>query len=155
MCIVITTIAQSQNAKLELISVAGDSYKNSTAQLNWSIGECITETFIRENFIVTQGFHQSEDKISSIEIPLHSNIKTNAYPNPTNNFITIEFQNSSITDQNKQITVFDLQGRILIERNVNNNQEVIDFTNLSAGTYLLIVNQNKEQIYSCKVLKSN
>lgn len=47
-----------QTTPLQLISSAGESFKNSNYQLDWSIGELVIETYSGNQNMLTQGFHQ-------------------------------------------------------------------------------------------------
>ncbi len=50
-----------------MISSSGDNFTNSTYQLDWSIGECVTATHSEGNYVITQGFHQESYVITIIE----------------------------------------------------------------------------------------
>ena len=52
-----TSLAMSQTASLELVSSSGDSFNNTSYQLDWSIGECITAWQAAGAYVITQGFH--------------------------------------------------------------------------------------------------
>ena len=54
---------QAQNIQIapEIWSVAGDHYTANDFEMSWTIGEVAIETFVQSEFILTQGFHQSED----------------------------------------------------------------------------------------------
>ncbi|MFB9054800.1 leucine-rich repeat domain-containing protein [Formosa undariae] len=56
------------------------------------------------------------------------------YPNPTSDFVFIK--NTQLTS-NAELTVFDLNGRLLLSREVNNVVSEINISNLTAGIYLL------------------
>lgn len=59
------------------------------------------------------------------------------YPNPTNNFVTIQ----SINQPLNSIEIYDTQGKLLFsEKNTNLNQKSINLSSFTKGVYFLIVN---------------
>lgn len=57
------------------------------------------------------------------------------YPNPTKDLVTIQNTQS----QNADITVFDLNGRALLNKTINNVQSEINISSLNTGIYLFQV----------------
>lgn len=55
------------------------------------------------------------------------------WPNPTNNFLNVVSDNDPID----YITVMDLSGKILMRKNVGNNNTILNVSLLPVGTYLL------------------
>ena len=56
--ILLITAGKSQTASPYLICTAGDSFDTTDCMIDWSVGECVTETHIAGDYIITQGFHQ-------------------------------------------------------------------------------------------------
>lgn len=65
-------------------------------------------------------------------------------PNPTNNIVNITLPQSWIDATTIQI--FDLTGRIIRTETVNNEQVIIDFSNVESGQYMLRILNNKSVI---------
>ena len=74
-----------------------------------------------------------------------SNLKY--YPNPVNDLLTITY-----TDVITNVEVFDLNGRMVIKRNFDNQTVQLDFSNLSSGTYMLNI-KTKENSQFVKIVK--
>jgi len=72
------------------------------------------------------------------------------FPNPSNsNFVNINGVNIS------NVKVFDFNGRLLINRNVNNNNMVkLDLNNIKSGIYLIAIRYNN-LIYYSKIIVQN
>ena len=83
--------ANAQTASPELVSSSGDSFNNTSYQLDWSIGECITQTQSADDYVITQGFHQNSYVVTSVE-DLRADIYMSVYPNPTTDFISLKVQ---------------------------------------------------------------
>jgi len=58
----------------------------------------------------------------------------NIYPNPASDILHIDF---SETTKNNKVIIYDLNGRIISEQNLNSQQNQINVSNLSAGTYFI------------------
>jgi len=64
------------------------------------------------------------------------------YPNPSSGSFTIQTNNASIF-QNSEIKVYDLPGRLIYSKKLNNNKTEIDLSNQSKGIYFVkLLNEN-------------
>ena len=76
------------------------------------------------------------DDLSSVtvtnKIAATSDIKL--YPNPTNNILRIEGLNKNT---NANISVIDIQGRLISKNNTSNTTYSLDVRQLSVGTYFV------------------
>ena len=148
--IIMTNLAFSQTASPELISSAGDSFNNTSYQLDWSIGECITATHSAGSYVITQGLHQSSYDIAT-EIDLAQDINITVYPNPTSDLISLSgFQTLS----GLHVRITDINGKVLQQAEVTNETEQLNFSNYAAGTYFISVTENNQLIKSFKIIKN-
>ena len=150
--IIMTNLAFSQTASPELVSSAGDSFNNTSYQLDWSIGECITATHSAGDYVITQGFHQNSYVVTSVK-DLRIDISMSVYPNPTTDLLTVNFVKVSNFDKVKY-TVTDLNGKVLQQTEVTTNQEQLNFSNYAEGTYFISVTENNQLIKSFKIIKN-
>jgi hypothetical protein len=67
----------------------------------------------------------------------------NIFPNPANDFITIQLSDVSIEQVN--YSVFDISGRKLNSGIVFSNNETVDFTPYTKGIYFIRLNNDKKQ----------
>jgi len=82
---------------------------------------------------------------------LNSMIKV--YPNPTTDYITIDYsKNSSINLNDLTFSVFDITGKQVIKTSINSVNNKIYFTNLTSGTYFLKVS-GKDFSATQKIIK--
>jgi hypothetical protein len=75
------------------------------------------------------------DEQIAIEKDIFKNLKIDLYPNPANNIITIRF--SELPDEMVKIIIFDMTGREMLSRIVQNTQETFDIEDLKPGMYLV------------------
>jgi len=67
----------------------------------------------------------------------------NVYPNPTSNYITINYTENGIFNlEDLTFSVFDITGKQVIKTSINSVNNKIDLTNLTNGTYFLKVSGN-------------
>ncbi len=130
-------VAQYKN--LNLISTAGDYYQSNTISISWSLGEITTETYTSSNTILTQGFQQSlltpigiNEKQKS-KIPLFF-----VYPNPTDNQINILLnENSYSNNYPNQYSMYNIQGELLLTKEITSSLTLIDVQSYQEGVYFL------------------
>ncbi|PKP21050.1 MAG: hypothetical protein CVU05_07640 [Bacteroidetes bacterium HGW-Bacteroidetes-21] len=79
------------------------------------------------------------DDINLTEVPVNAEILDNeyfsVYPNPFNTNITIE----TTSGTSGSIELIDVNGNVLIEKQISENRSVFDLTNLSSGVYFVKV----------------
>jgi len=147
-------LALSQNIEQELISNSGDSYKNQNYQLDWSLGEVVTETYISEGIVVTQGFHQSTLIISSVQDFSDFAGNISVYPNPTSDFLTLEYKDKKLAQEAKvEVNVTDINGNLVINQKINEESSKIIFSELHSGIYFVSITENGQITKTFKIIK--
>ena len=126
----------------EVVSSSGDYQETSSGSLSWTIGEPITETATNGN-ILTQGFQQSGITVTNIT-ELNTKLNVSIFPNPTNEFVKIV----SSEDRDYTIQLFNISGKLLVEKEINKIDNTINMNEFTNGTYLLkITNKNETNTY--------
>jgi len=148
----IYTYSYSQSLSPEVIASAGEYFEGTNAKLSWTLGEVAVETFSGTNTILTQGFQQKFD-ITTIQNELESKYQISIYPNPSNDLINIIVDLGSNEQYNVQL--FDMQGKILENYKFCGNTSKIDVSKYAPAQYLLRINNSKgEPIKMTKVTKN-
>jgi subtilisin family serine protease len=127
------------NNSYAIISGATNQVFNPTVSGDYAVvivkNGC-TDTSACVNYLITGVNELSSNSIS-------------IYPNPTNNKITVDFGNTTVS----KITLFDVQGKVVYDNSViNNNKLSIDLVNANKGVYFLQVVVN-ETVSTYKVIK--
>ena len=119
----------------EVISPQGESYSNSSGEVEFTIGETVISTFENGTNGITQGFHQSNLIISSIK-DFTPNMDISIYPNPVMNQLTIK-----LTDikEGYHFDMVDMNGKLVKSNPIKNLENQVDLTALAAGVYMLIL----------------
>jgi hypothetical protein len=88
------------------------------------------------------------------QTPLTSNSprsgKFSVYPNPFNNQLSIAMENDF---GEKKVTIVSINGKIMAERTFNGPIQTLDFLNFERGLYILTIKNEKETLYSQKIIK--
>lgn len=95
-------VAQSSGG-LELISSAGGDFNASAFSVSWSLGEPVTTTLSNNDVLLTQGFHQPSNLLTSVYHFGRTSLDVKAYPNPTQRSVIIETKASTAIDLQYQL----------------------------------------------------
>lgn len=82
---------------------------------------------------------------AGIEMPLQNDASINMYPIPSKDIINI---NSSRNLNNPEIKVYDINGKLLMQKELNTKNSTIDINNLQSGKYLYQICENKHVIHA-------
>lgn len=149
-----TSISIGQTLTPEVISSSGGTFEKDNISLNWTIGECFTETYSSSDNILTQGFHQGKYLITTINELADLNYKIQVFPNPSPDRINIIFKTKEDL-HNVKLELCDLKGSILLSKDVFSKQEQINLANLQKSIYILRIIQNNQISKSFKIQKIN
>lgn len=119
---------------------------SSDNKLHWTTGE----TIIGGNIKLTQGFHQGQLHISSVD-GLESSFEIIAYPNPTYKGI---YLNAEIHEK-FTFRIYDINGRILKENTYENNEIYVDLSEFKTGTYFIQLYDTSKLLKTFKIEKIN
>lgn len=158
--LIYSTIHAHAQVQLErnLLSSGGVYATSANIILEYSIGEPMVTSRISPSVILTEGFHQSNNGLSSINYLLMDSVHISLYPNPVMTDLHISLLANSHT--NLIIELMDIYGRTLQSVNTILKADIpamiyLDTKNLAAGTYLLrCTNQSKKRLeQNFKLLK--
>jgi hypothetical protein len=76
-----------------------------------------------------------------------------AYPNPTSDFVSLQFD--KLVDGDIEVSVFDFSGRLLLNKKYANRKIIkLDLTSLAKGIYLLNISINNHSKLAVKIIKN-
>jgi hypothetical protein len=114
----------------EVVSTQGDSYSNESGSIAFTIGEVISNT--GTDGTLTQGFHQSNWNCLGLEN--HApNFEATIFPNPTSAILNIR----TSTFENVTYTLYDGQGKRVMQDMLSAEQTPIQVSQLAPGAYSL------------------
>ena len=132
----------------EVTSTQGDSYSNTSGKIDFTIGEVITNTGTDGINDLTQGFHQTNWNFVSIEdhVPSYEGI---IFPNPTSEILTIKTK----TFENVNYSLYDAQGKCVIQDKLSSAQTPIQVSHLAPGAYTLTLNNDTLNLKTFQLIK--
>jgi hypothetical protein len=141
----------------EVFATAGDHFATGSAQISWTLGEPVIETYAPAggSAQLNQGFHQTNLSIVAADDPL-ATLQVRVYPNPTSSWIRFEAHSDAPAFG---ITLSDAQGRILLSQAATALQDqphTLDLSDYSPGVYLLhLFSQDGKSYQTFSIVKHN
>lgn len=146
------------NLTINILARAPSNYQISVNQESWKSSLVLyRENLPQELFIrfrpTTEGVTYDSISLASIAslnfLYLHGNATTDIdsytnddltiYPNPTQDVINITYTSNNVP---LDMTIYDIYGRLMIEKKQCSSNCIIDLTNYPSGVYLLQINNN-------------
>lgn len=135
----------------EVVSSGGKTQTEADYELSWTVGEAVIATVSDNSNTLTQGFHQSKLTVTAIDELPFTDIGLNVYPNPTQDFVNIHF--SKLIGQ-PAYSLFDLNGKLLEQKNITSNDIKLNVSQLAEGSYLLkLSGENRQPLQTFKIIK--
>ena len=134
----------SYSQEQRIIGAAGEFTQAAGNTVSWTIGEVVIETFQITANHLTQGFHQSDLFVVSIED--YGLIDIQVYPNPARESVNIK------SDVETQMSVYNNQGKLIEVKDINDNLTTMDVSHLSRGTYMLVFEANNTIAKKMKIV---
>ncbi len=147
-------IAFSQQVSPDVISSGGDHFENEELSMSWTIGETVIST-LESEYILTQGFHQDFFTITAIDEKELEDISINIFPNPTPDYLNIEWKTNTESIENISIQLLDGNGRLLTEKSYKSSAEtmMLNLQSFERAHYILRIIHGK-QIKTFKIIKT-
>lgn len=143
-----------QNEDLHIVSPAGSTYHANELTLDWTIGEVVITSMQTSSMGVSQGFHQPNISVVSVQ-PIPEELGTVAvFPNPFSNDLDINIQYS--IPQKGVLKLFDFTGKIIWKQPFEGIDivERLSTTSFPAGTYLFVVSIGETPfVYTYQLVK--
>lgn len=133
-----------------VVAVQGDSYANTNIRLDFTLGEVIIATVSDTSQILTQGFHQTQWELTSID-DFDVLYTANVFPNPTSQYLTVEVERFQGIDY----VMYDLIGKVVVQGRLASSQTDIAVQFLSEGSYILVLSEQSQILKSFKLIKHN
>jgi len=155
----------------ENINAGGGNATGSGGTVSYSVGQVMYNTFTGTNGSVAEGVQQPYEisVVTGIEEAKDINLLLTAFPNPTNDYLTLEIQSIVQTqdfasqeaqkqdfasqEAQKQYfaSLYDLNGKLLQKIPITNQQTRIEMNNLAPATYFLKVTVQTQDFASQEV----
>ena len=137
----------------ETVPATGGDATGAGGSSSYTVGQVVYTTDTGSNGSVAQGVQQPYEISTSVGIEVTAiNLELVAYPNPTNNALTLNIGNYN----NEKLTyqLYDMQGKLLDSKQVVNSSTTIGMQDLPVSTYLLNVLDNNALIKTFRIVKN-
>ena len=137
----------------ETVPATGGDATGAGGSSSYTVGQVVYTTNTGTNGSVAQGVQQPYEISISVGIEVTAiNLELVAYPNPTNNALTLNIGNYN----NEKLTyqLYDMQGKLLDSKQVVNSSTTIGMQDLPVSTYLLNVLDNNALIKTFRIVKN-
>lgn len=132
---------------------SGGNATGAGGTVSYSIGQMAYEFASGSNGNVSQGVQQAFEVFLSVP-DVNPSIIASLYPNPASSTVTLAMDISQI-DPKTTYEITDVNGRILREGKVSNNETNIEVGTLPEAIYFFNVISSQNRIKSFKLLKNN
>jgi hypothetical protein len=136
----------------QTVDASGGDATGSGGSASYSVGQIVYTTHTGSNGSISQGVQQSYEIFTLSNASLSTvNLSATTYPNPTSDYVVLAISDINLTDLT--YALYDIQGKPIAKATISSKDTQIDMHSLSAGTYLLNVNQNNQKLKSFKIIK--
>lgn len=125
--------------------------------MSYTVGQVVYTTNTGTNGSVAQGVQQPFEisVVTGIEEAKGITLQCSAYPNPTTDFLTLKVDAStSLSIQSMEYQLFDINGKLLENKKVEDDETSIVMSNLVPAIYFLKIIQNNKEVKSFKIIKN-
>jgi len=134
----------------EVVSTQGESYATASAKIDFTIGEVIVATGTDGTNDLTQGFHQTNWNFLGVE-DYAPKYEATIFPNPTEDVLNIR----TSTFENVTYTLYDAQGKLVMQNILSAEQTPIQVSQLAPGNYSLTLNNETQNLKVFKLVKTH
>lgn len=154
LCGCIVMIAASGNVwGQQVVSSAGTMHQNENLSISWTLGETVIQTFEGQDYILTQGFHQSNLTVVAVEELAETLYTIEVYPNPTRDHVTLSVD--QLNAGSIQYYIFDINANMVASERLTDASTRISFEDFSPGTYFIRVHKNNKPLKTFKIIKTH
>ena len=145
--------ASSYSFSQEHPTASGGEATGTGGSVSYSIGEVDYINSTSTAGTITQGVQQPYEIVTTVGIAeTNINLTTSVYPNPTAEFVTLKVENNKI--ENLSYEIFDVQGKLLQNKNLENPETAISMKEFANATYFIKVLNNNSEVKTFKIIKN-
>tara|TARA_B110000285_G_scaffold215240_1_gene261411 strand:- start:296 stop:778 length:483 start_codon:yes stop_codon:yes gene_type:complete len=136
----------------ESSNASGGDASGSGGTVAYSIGQTVYTYESGTNGNTNPGVQQPYEIYSVGTDEELSTISLITYPNPTSDYLILEFADYS--NEKIDYQLIDLNGKVILNNSINNAQTTVDLNAYSKGIYFIKVIKESEEIKTFKIIKN-
>ncbi len=136
------------------IVAAGGTSTGSGGNFTYSSGQVVYRQFTGTGGFIIEGVQQPWEIsiVTSIENTDDINLECEIYPNPTAGFLRLTIR--SFEDDNMSFRLYDINGILLQDYQIEATETVISLSKLRVGVYLLKIIKNNREVKVFKIIRN-
>lgn len=138
----------------QAVPATGGDISGSGGTVAYSVGQIFYTVNTGSNQSIVQGVQQPFEisEVLGIEEQDKLQIDLDAYPNPTNENLTLRVQGDASSMLRYEL--YDIQGKLLLSKEMTSTSAKISMEHLPKATYILKVNKNESAVKTFKIIKN-
>lgn len=139
------------------ISTAGGNATSSGGTVSYTVGQVAYSTQTSSAGTITQGVQQPFEIFvaTALEQAKDISLQLQVFPNPVNDYLKLSVvPSATISIQSLSYQLYDVNGKLVQNNNVESNETNIMMSGFTSGTYLLKVNQGNTNLKTFKIIKN-
>jgi len=139
----------------EAIPASGGEATGAGGSASYTVGQVFYTTVTGETGSVAQGVQQPWEisVISAVEDALSIDLSIVAYPNPATDYLILKIDPSAILEK-YAVSLFDINGKMLLNKNIETFETQLTVGHLTQGTYFLKVTGKGQELKVFKIVKN-
>jgi hypothetical protein len=138
----------------ESVNATGGNASGNEGSVSYSVGQVIYTINTGANGSVAQGVQQPYEIsiITAIDEAKGITLSVSAYPNPTNDFLTLSIVEFHISNLSYQL--YNINGKLLQSEKITGNQTSIAMSNFFPATYFVKITEGNKELKTFKIIKN-
>lgn len=137
----------------ETVPAAGGNISGNSGSVSYTLGQVSCSGLVSTGGQVNQGVQQPYE-FFTIGTDENNGIRLSmsVYPNPALSSVNLILENQNI--ENVSFLLYNLYGELLLKEKVNGNTTCIPVNHLPSGSYLLKVVDDRSELKTFKIIKT-
>jgi len=149
LCLLLAGVGITTQAQKTTVAAGGDA-SGIGGTVAYSIGQVVYTTNVGDTINATQGVQQPYEFFTVTGENNNSiRLELSVYPNPATNYLILKTENFS----DLKYELFDVQGKVVESKIVNDNVTNIEMKFLPSTTYFLKISKNNQVVKTFKIIK--
>ncbi len=135
------------------IPATGGKALGAGGTVSYTVGQVGYETNTGLNGSVAPGVQQPYEisMVASTVITGLIDLVYSVYPNPATDLVQLKIENYEVSNLNYQL--FDMTGKLLQSKRIENSETSISMKTFSQSTYFLKITKNNKEVKTFKIIK--
>jgi hypothetical protein len=134
----------------QVVATAGSTLVNSAGSISYTIGEGVAQTLNQGDKTLTQGFHQTSITVNILSELKEMDFDISVSPNPAYDILKIRITRENVSGL--QFWLSDINGKLIIRKNIESDETVISVNQLKAGFYILVIKEGRRELKTFKII---